>query len=134
MFLKIVSCLSNIVSYVSNPVGPPYRQTFQREDAIDFSYHYVPEYIDWVTAKPLPVEKWTAIFKPFSIPTWMFFITFTLGAGPVLATLVHLSQHDPGSNVRGVQRSGGQFNRIEIVLALLSPFFGPFLGPFSSFF
>ena len=63
-------------------------------------------------AKPLPVEKWTAIFKPFSIPTWMFFMTFTLGAGPVLATLVHLSTYDPVSNIHGVQRSGTKFNSI----------------------
>ena len=28
--------------FLSNPVGPPY---LQREDAIDFSYHYVPEYL-----------------------------------------------------------------------------------------
>ena len=61
-------------------------------------------------AKPLPVEKWTAIFKPFSIPTWMFFMTFTLGAGPVLATLVHLSTYDPVSNIHGVQRSGTKFS------------------------
>ena len=67
-------------------------------------------------AKPLPVEKWTAIFKPFSIPTWMFFMTFTLGAGPVLATLVHLSTYDPVSNIHGVQRSGTKLNSIFIAM------------------
>ena len=75
---------------------------------------FCPRYLDWVMAKPLPVEKWTAIFKPFSIPTWMFFMTFTLGAGPVLATLVHLSTFDPVSNIHGVQRSGTN-SRINII-------------------
>ena len=101
---------------INNTVYHPLN-SIQREDAIDFSYHYVPEYIDWVTAKPLPVEKWTAVFKPFSIPTWIFFITFTLAAGPILATLVHLSGHDPMSKIHGIQRSGGLINGIKIDLS-----------------
>ena len=92
----------------------------------------MPEYFDWVTAKPLPVEKWTAIFKPFSIPTWMFFITFSLGAGPVLATLVHLSEHDPGSNVHGIQRSGGLFNRNKAITLRFGPVW-PIFGVFKLF-
>ena len=49
-------------------VGP------EREDAVDFSFHYILDYFDWVAPMPQQKEKWTAIFKPFSIPTWMFLI------------------------------------------------------------
>jgi hypothetical protein len=42
----------------------------QRENAIDFCFHYVPEYLDWVAAKPLSNPKWPAIFKPFTPETW----------------------------------------------------------------
>ena len=49
-------------------VGP------ERENAIDFSFHYILDYFDWVAPMPQQKEKWTAIFKPFSIPTWMFLI------------------------------------------------------------
>ncbi len=44
--------------------------TPQREEAIDFSYHFVLEYIDWVTPLPKPNPKWPAIFKPFQVETW----------------------------------------------------------------
>ena len=46
----------------------------QREEAVDFSFHYILDYFDWVAPMPQQKEKWTAIFKPFSIPTWMFLI------------------------------------------------------------
>jgi hypothetical protein len=42
----------------------------QRENVIDFCFHYVPEYLDWVAAKPLTNPKWPAIFKPFTPETW----------------------------------------------------------------
>jgi hypothetical protein len=48
----------------------------QREAAIDFCYHYTPEYIDWVAPKPLANPKWPAIFKPFTPETWTATMVF----------------------------------------------------------
>ena len=77
---------------------------FQREEAIDFSFHYLPEYIDWVTTKAKPEEKWIAIFRPFTTVTWAFIFTFAFASGPVLAILVYYSGYDPVNNVYGVWR------------------------------
>lgn len=43
---------------------------FQRENVIDFCFHYDSEYLDWIAPKPIANPKWTAIFKPFTIQTW----------------------------------------------------------------
>ena len=82
-----------------------YLHRFQREGVIDFSFHYLPEYIDWVTTKAKPEAKWMAVFKPFTPITWAFIFAFAFGSGPVLALLVHLSEYDPINNVYGVWRS-----------------------------
>ena len=77
---------------------------FQREGVIDFSFHYLPEYIDWVTTKAKPEEKWIAIFRPFTTVTWAFIFAFAFASGPVLAILVYYSGYDPINNVYGVWR------------------------------
>ena len=87
---------------------------FQREGVVDFSFHYLPEYIDWVTTKAKPEDKWMAIFRPFTPITWIFIFSFAFASGPVLAILVHFSGYDPVNNVYGVWRS---------VIYVLSVFF-----------
>ena len=36
---------------------------FQRESAIDFSFHFMPEYFDWATHLPKQIPGWQAIFR-----------------------------------------------------------------------
>ena len=91
---------------------------------MDFSFHYILDYFDWVAPMPQQKEKWTAIFKPFSIPTWMFLILasglqtahsyqiwaffhmldIAVLAGPFLAFTVKHSQEDLINNVYGWPR------------------------------
>ena len=50
-------------------------------------YWIVPQdYFDWVAPMPQQKEKWTAIFKPFSIPTW-FFLILASGLQNVIETI-----------------------------------------------
>ncbi|TRY68968.1 hypothetical protein TCAL_07479, partial [Tigriopus californicus] len=77
----------------------------EREDVIDFTHHYVPEYFDWVCPLPKPNPNWPAIFKPFSLYTWMFVILATILAGPALNWLDKYSPPDPVSHIRDLGNS-----------------------------
>ena len=87
-----------------NKVISPFSHS-QREQVIDYSFHYMPDYFDWAMPLPRSTPRWLAIFKPFTFETWICFIITTLGAGPVLAILVSFSTHKKNADKYGLQRS-----------------------------
>ena len=65
----------------------------------------MPEYFDWATHLPKPIPGWRAIFRPFTLETWISYIFVTAVAGPLLALLVHMAPTDKNSRYYGLSSS-----------------------------
>ena len=80
-------------------------EPFQRESVIDYSFPYWTEFFDWATHLPKQIPGWLAIFRPFTLETWILYAFIVAIAGPVLAILVHLAQTDKNSHYFGLGSS-----------------------------